>query len=309
MLFLFAFTTNPYDILNSAKAADNIAYGSPKSSTTLADVIANSQFEEPKAAMAFSEGKILSAIPVPLMRPQMTTSRPNVNEALKPVPVFGDRKPHQWATITPWQYKIHGTDVSKYQGAIEWQTVKGSGISFVFIKATEGGDYLDNYFAANWHQAKLVHLPRGAYHFYYFCRPARDQARWFIRNVPKDKSALPPVLDIEWNHTSPTCRIKPDPRIVRREIGVFLSILKAHYGKNPIIYTTVDFFDQNDLRLLKYDHFWLRSVAGHPSEKYGSHTWTFWQYTGTGQIPGIKGDADINVFHGTDVEWRSFLKQ
>lgn len=308
MLFLSACTTNSYDLLNFADAANTISYGSPNSSTTLDDIVTDIQSEGSVGAMAYSEEKTPSAIPVPLKRPpQITTSGASVVVPLKTAPIFGDRKPHQWMTITPWHYKIHGTDISKYQGVIDWQRLKASGISFVFIKATEGGDHLDSNFAVNWYQAKSANLPRGAYHFYYFCRPARDQARWFIRNVPKDRSALPPVLDIEWNHTSPTCRIKPEPRVVRREIGVFLSMLQAYYGKKPIIYTTVDFFDQNDLRLLKNYRFWLRSVAGHPSEKYGSHPWAFWQYTGTGQIPGITGDADINVFHGSDVEWLSFI--
>ncbi len=39
-------------------------------------------------------------------------------------------------------------------------------------------------------------------------------------------------------------------------------------------------------------------MAGHPTERYGSHPFTFWQYTGTGVIPGVTGDADINVFNG-----------
>ncbi len=43
----------------------------------------------------------------------------------------------------------------------------------------------------------------------------------------------------------------------------------------------------------------MRSVAGHPQEKYGSHPFTFWQYTGTGVVPGINGNADINVFNGS----------
>ena len=53
--------------------------------------------------------------------------------------------------------------------------------------------------------------------------------------------------------------------------------------------------------------FWLRSVAGHPQEKYGPHPWMFWQYTGTGRIPGINGDADINVFYGSREEWKRFV--
>lgn len=222
-------------------------------------------------------------------------------------PRFDDRDPHEWTGRAPWHYPVHGTDVSKYQGVIDWQALRSGGISFAFIKATEGGDRLDDAFHRNWAAARAAGIPRGAYHFFYFCRPAAEQARWFIRHVPREASALPPVLDMEWNHLSPTCKMRPSPEIVRAEMQVFLTALERHYGRRPIIYTTVDFFDVNGLSRLKGYPFWLRSVAGHPDEKYGDHPWVFWQYTGTGLLPGIRGDADINVFHGSVEAWRGWL--
>jgi lysozyme len=224
-------------------------------------------------------------------------------------PRFQDRDPHEWTGRAPWHYAVHGTDVSKYQTSIDWQQVKASGISFAFIKATEGGDRVDDYFGEHWRGAKSVGIPRAAYHFYYFCRPAAEQARWFIENVPNDRSALPPVLDMEWNPLSPSCKLRPPPETVRSEMSTFLSIIESHYGKKPIIYTSIDFFDDNNLSTFRGYPYWLRSVAGHPSEKYGSHPFTFWQYTGTGVVPGIRGDADINVFNGSAATWDKWLRQ
>jgi lysozyme len=221
---------------------------------------------------------------------------------------FADNKPHEWAGRAPWHYPVHGTDVSKYQGEIDWHALRQGGISFAFIKATEGGDRVDDMFRHNWNAARAAGIPRGAYHFFYFCRPAIEQARWFIQHVPRDTSALPPVLDMEWNHLSPTCRLRPAPEVVRAEMQVFLDAIERHYGRRPIIYTTVDFFDHNGLWRFKGYPFWLRSVAGHPEERYGSHPWVFWQYTGTGVLPGIKGNADINVFNGGQEAWRGWLK-
>jgi lysozyme len=222
-------------------------------------------------------------------------------------PRFGDRDPHDWTGKTPWRYPIHGTDISKYQSTVDWQTVRSSRISFVFVKATEGADRFDERFGQNWAAARAAGIPRGAYHFYYFCRTAKEQARWFIEHVPNDPGALPPVLDMEWNAASPTCKLRPNAAVVRGEMRTFLDILERHYGKRPIIYTTVDFFDDNDLKQLANYPFWLRSVAGHPDEKYGPHPWTFWQYTGTGAVPGIRGDADINVFAGNESAWKQWL--
>ncbi|MEO9338144.1 GH25 family lysozyme [Mesorhizobium sp. SB112] len=224
-------------------------------------------------------------------------------------PRFGDRKPHTWTGRDPWQHAVHGTDVSKYQTSVDWEKAKASGISFAFIKATEGGDRFDEYFNEHWKGTKAAGIPRSAYHFYYFCRPASEQAAWYIRNVPRDPSALPPVLDMEWNHLSPSCKLRPSPATVRAEMKIFLDIIERHYGKRPIIYTSIDFFDDNNLASFKGYPYWLRSVAGHPAERYGPHPFTFWQYTGTGIVPGIKGDADINVFHGSEAAWKKWLSE
>ena len=209
---------------------------------------------------------------------------------------------------TPDDHAIKGIDVSKYQGPVDWSAVRAAGTSFAYIKSTEGGDRIDDRFAENWAAAKEAGIPRGAYHFYYFCRTGAEQAAWFIRNVPNDPDALPPVLDMEWNHLSPTCQRRPPAAEVQRETSNFLRIVEKHYGKKPIIYTSIDFFDDNNLSTFRGYPYWLRSVAGHPRSRYGSHPFTFWQYTGTGVIPGIKGNADINVFNGDTGAWTKWLR-
>lgn len=227
---------------------------------------------------------------------------------LRQVPRFADYNPYLWKRRKPWDYPIHGVDVSKYQNYINWRKVKQNNISFAYIKATEGGDFLDERFKMNWDGAERAGIKRGAYHFYYFCRSAAQQAAWFIRNVPKVKGALPPVLDIEWNHTSPTCKYRPEPYKIRREMRVFLARVERHYNIRPMIYTTVDFYHKNQLWKIKGYDFWLRSVAGHPSEIYPNSSWKFWQYTGSGIVPGISTRADINVFSGSKKDWLNWIK-
>lgn len=225
-------------------------------------------------------------------------------------PKFGDSDPHDWSRSTaPSAYAVHGTDVSKYQRDVDWPAAREAGVSFAFIKATEGGDRVDAQFPSHWQAARAAGVPRAAYHFFYFCRPASEQADWFIRNVPRERGALPPVLDMEWNPDSPTCTKRPPKDDVRAEMRVFLAAVEKHYGKKPIIYTSIDFFEDNDLASFRGYPYWLRSVAGHPGDRYGSHPWTFWQYTGTGVIPGIAGDADINVFNGGPGAWRKWLRE
>ncbi len=241
------------------------------------------------------------------MTPSFSTEATSSTQVSVKNPRFSDTDPHEWESGAPWHYAVHGTDVSKYQTSIDWHKAKSNGVSFAFIKATEGGDRIDSYFDEHWARTKAAGVPRAAYHFYYFCRPAAEQARWYIENVPNDRSAMPPVLDMEWNPDSPTCKLRPAAETVRSEMRTFLSIVEKHYGKKPIIYTSVDFFDDNDLKSFRGYPYWLRSVAGHPSDKYADHPFTFWQYTGTGVVPGIRGNADINVFNGSHSAWKKWL--
>lgn len=222
---------------------------------------------------------------------------------------FGDTRPHDWSksTIQPSMLPIHGIDAARYQGTIDWPTARRNGVNFAWLKATEGGDYIDPEFNSNAPRARAAGVPVGAYHFYYFCRTPREQAEWFIKNVPRVRGDLPPVLDMEWNHQSKNCRRFPDPVTIRNEITQYTNIIEAYYGTRPVIYTTPDFYADNNLGVLRNAEFWLRSTADHPSARYPDERWSFWQWTGTGVIPGIGGIVDINAFAGSTDVWYAWL--
>src|SRR5829696_7159875 len=153
-------------------------------------------------------------------------------------PAKGDARPHE-GVATAHRLPIHGVDISKWQGDVDWASLRQAGTQFAFIKATEGGDHIDSRFLENWWGAKKAGIPRGAYHFVFWCRSAHEQAAWFKRNVPQDPEALPPVLDVEWNGQSVNC-----PRKVPRDqalamIDVMLREMEAHTGKRPFISTDI----------------------------------------------------------------------
>jgi len=220
---------------------------------------------------------------------------------------FMDADPTDWPGRAPDRYPVHGIDLSRFQTAVDWPTARANGVNFAFIKATEGGDIVDPMFRDHWQGAAAAGVRRGAYHFFYHCRPAAEQARWYIRHVPRTPGALPPVLDLEWTPTSPTCTIRRDGATIRDEARIFIDILERHYGQRPLIYTTVDFFQDTELWRLRGVEFWLRSVADHPHGVYDGAGWSFWQYTSTGLVPGIAGKVDINVFAGSEQAWAGWL--
>ena len=222
-------------------------------------------------------------------------------------PAFDDADPVDWPGATPAAYPVHGIDVSRWQPEIDWHTARAHGVSFAFIKATEGDDHADPDFPAHWWGAAAAGVPHGAYHFFHFCTSAEAQARWFIAHVPRERGALPPVLDVEWNAASRVCPQRPAPEQVRSEVFTFLSLVARHYGQQPIIYTTVDFWHENELWRVGAAQPWLRAVARHPSDAYPDVTWSFWQYSGTGLVPGIAGEVDLNAFAGPREAWTVWL--
>lgn len=88
-------------------------------------------------------------------------------------------------------YPVRGVDVSSYQGKIDWNVIASQGISFAFVKATEGSSLVDPCFASNYGNAAAAGLRVGAYHFFSFDSPAETQADSFIKTVPKTENMLP----------------------------------------------------------------------------------------------------------------------
>jgi lysozyme len=219
---------------------------------------------------------------------------------------FGDAKPINFGKQSPRHLPVHGVDVSRWQGDIDWPRLRAHGANFAYIKATDGGDHLDPMFKKNWRAADEAGLRRGAYHFFYWCRTGGEQADWFIRNVPKVANALPPVIDVEWNGES-RCRKRPSRERVLEKMQVFMDKLEAHYGQRPVIYTAPDFYEDNLQGAFPNHHFWLRAVAQHPRKVYPGRKWVFWQYSGSGLSKGVSGRIDLNVFNGSEGDWHDWL--
>jgi len=188
---------------------------------------------------------------------------------------------------------IQGIDISHHQGAIDWRTVGAGDVRFVYMKASEGGDFVDPNFKTNWERAGQTDLYRGAYHFFTQCRSAAQQAANFIRTAGGMNGALPPALDLE--HMGP-CQEGPTTARIDLEVEKFMDILEAHYGVRPVLYTTQEFHDRYLINL-KDEQFWVRSIFQPP--KFRSDSWLIWQHHHRGTVRGIKGPVDLNAFRGT----------
>jgi lysozyme len=207
-------------------------------------------------------------------------------------------KVSSFGIVMPKGYTVHGIDVSKHQGKIDWKRVSqmnknGIQISFVFIKATEGITRQDSRFETNWKQADQHGLLRGAYHFYYPSRDADKQADNFINVVKLSEGDLPPVVDIEYSNGKSAKKICDD-------LKVFLGRLEKQYGIKPIIYTNINFY--NTYLIDSFDEYplWIAGYFDHDRFYNEFNTpWILWQHSERGKVDGISGNVDFNVFKGS----------
>jgi lysozyme len=205
---------------------------------------------------------------------------------------------------SPERFPVRGIDVSHHQGEIDWTAVAGAEVSFSFIKATEGADHHDPRFDENWRGAGAARLGRGAYHYFTFCTAGTAQAEHFLQVLPSDAPALPATVDVEF---SGNCSNAPADGQVRAELADFLERVEAATGRKAILYVTRKAYRRIVSGRFNDNPIWLRNTFWEPS--LGNRTaWMFWQYTDRGQVPGIKGTVDLNVFNGTTAEFRRLLE-
>jgi len=196
-------------------------------------------------------------------------------------------------------YQIKGLDVSHHQGEIDWQKVASlNKYRFVYIKATEGHDFIDDRFLINWQEAKKQNFYVGAYHFFSMRSSGEEQGKLFIQTVPKEEDNLPPVIDIEID-------LNHDHKKVRREIKDFANLLEDHYKQKPILYVTkatYQVYIKGDFK--NYD-LWVRDILKPPF--YAKNNWLIWQYSNRGRIDGINGYVDENFFKGDKKKFREIM--
>jgi len=197
---------------------------------------------------------------------------------------------------------VEGIDVSIYQGTVDWTQVRASGRLFAIAKASDGSSTVDPRFAQNWAGIQGAGLLRGAYHYAHPGQDAATQAAFFFSQFgslgPGD---LPPALDLEQNDGQSN-----DAVIAWAQ--AFLQKLETLCGQTPIVYTggfwkfqlgnpTVSSMGQSPL--------WLAQYA---TTFQCPNSWTaptFWQYSGSGTVPGISGNCDLDRFLGDESALRA----
>lgn len=188
----------------------------------------------------------------------------------------------------PPSFESYGIDVSHHQGEIDWEVFKqnaDSTIRFVYCKATEGTDFIDNKWKYNRTKLKDLKIIHGAYHFFSPSKSAKIQADHFLSQYSVAQNDLPPVLDAETEGASNSALIQ--------NMKVWLNSVEEATGKRPIIYTSYHFYNTKFRNEFPGYKFWIANYSNTPN-RLKDEAILHWQFSDKGKIPGIKGNVDLN---------------
>ncbi len=188
---------------------------------------------------------------------------------------------------------VHGIDLSHYQGNVFWEDVgKNRKVTYVYLKATEGGDKIDDYYRKNIEMARKNGLYVGSYHFYRPRTPQRVQLRNFTMQCRPEDQDLIPMIDIETRGG-----LSEDAFI--DSLMVFLALVEDYYKVKPLIYTGANFYDHHlSWGLLDDYKIMIAQYTDYEPELIDGRGITIWQYSAQGHLRGVSGNVDKSRLMG-----------
>ena len=208
-----------------------------------------------------------------------------------------------------------GIDVSTYQGRIDWQKVKNSGVQYAMIRIgyrgyRTGAFAEDAQYKRNIEEANRVGIKVGLYFFTQAVneQEAIEEAQWVINKLNeyghRNLVQYPIAIDTEESGAD-----NKDGRADNLDKQTRTNVCKAfaerikQEGYTPMIYANKYWLNRNlDMNVLDIYDVWLAHYVNgdpfaNPSDYKG--TYTMWQYTSNGSVNGINGNVDMNIGYRT----------
>ena len=187
---------------------------------------------------------------------------------------------------------VHGIDLSHYQGEVFWETVgENTKMAYVYLKATEGGDRIDERYEQNIDLAHRYGLKVGSYHFFRPKSPLSLQLQNFMTQCRPGEQDLVPMIDVETTGGLPTDEFCDS-------LITFLGMVEKAYHQAPLVYTYRNFYNKHLLGMLDDYKLMIAMYTEEEPVLADGRDVTMWQYTSKGRIVGVKGYVDKSRFMG-----------
>lgn len=216
---------------------------------------------------------------------------------------------------TMGKVQAHGIDVSKWQGKIDWEKVKSSGIDFAIIRIGYRGEngkiYRDDNADYNIQQAQNAGVLVGVYFFSTAIteKEAKEEATWTAKAIKGYKISYPVVYDCE-GYTNPSSRMYELSAEARTNNALqFLKYIK-NVGYDAMIYGAKSDFEDGTLwDISRIESDFKVWVAHYSQTVYPKKTnpdyygrYDMWQYTNRGTVSGVAGNCDMIVAYFKSTE-------
>lgn len=189
------------------------------------------------------------------------------------------------AAVNPGGAIAKGIDVSKYQGAVNWGSVAGSGMKFAFVKIGSSKSGIDPMFYANMAGANAAGLKVGAYIYSYAATPeaAAAEAAFAVEALKNTTVSYPVVFDLE-----DSVHRGMSPQQLAALANSFCAVIDAA-GYYPMVYSSRNWM-RDRIGVVPYDK-WVAQYSDSCDYEGGI---AFWQASAFHRVNGVAGNVDLN---------------
>ena len=190
-----------------------------------------------------------------------------------------------------------GIDVSKWNGDIDWKSVKNAGADYVIIRAGYGRNTVDEKFYQNIEGARDAGLKIGIYWFSYATsvENAKIEAQKCLEVISDYKESITYPVFFDYEYASRDYAEKQGVTVTKElateMANTFINTIKSA-GYVTGLYTNKDFgnkyFSED---VINSNNLW---VAQYASKNTYGRAYDMWQYTENGSIAGVSGNVDLN---------------
>lgn len=192
-------------------------------------------------------------------------------------------------------------DAARYQGNIDWDTVKASGkVDCVLLKTVstnskfskrKDGLYIDPTFERNYAECKRVGLPVGVYYYTYATTKAMADAELAVLKTALAGKTfeMPVCVDVEDNKL-----VKLNKDSLTALVDYELRTLES-WSVYALLYTGLNFsLTRLNMAKLKAYDVWVAAYRKSMKKPATSYKYGIWQYTDDARIPGVRTNADMS---------------